>query len=261
MVRQRSAKPLFGSSILPAASMTKGIILAGGLGTRLKPLTRITNKHLIAVYNKPMILYPLETLVKAGIKEILVVSGREHAGHFIEFLGSGREYGIKLTYKVQDEAGAIAPALLLGEDVADQKPVTVILGDNIFETNFSRAVKNFRNGARVFLKKVLDPERFGVPVLKGKNVVKILEKPKEPPTPYAVTGIYQYDADVFKIIKRLKPSARGELEITDVNNAYIKLGRMKAEFVKGFWSDAGTFESLARTIQWAMGKNLKKVDK
>ena len=230
----------------------KGVILAGGLGTRLRPLTLVTNKHLIAVYNKPMILYPLRTLTRAGIDEVLIVSGREHAGHFIEFLGSGKEYGAKLTYKVQDEAGGIAQALLLAEDFADGKPITVILGDNIFEDNFAGAVKNFRKGARIFLKKVPDPQRFGVPVLEGKKVAKIIEKPKESPTPYAVTGLYQYDAEVFKIIKKLKPSARGELEITDVNNAYVRKGQLKAEFVRGYWSDAGTFDSLARATQWAM---------
>ena len=237
--------------------MTKGIILAGGLGTRLKPLTNITNKHLIAVYDKPMVLYPLGTLIKAGIKEILIISGREHAGHFVEFLGSGKEYDAKFTYKVQDEARGIAQALSLAEDFAGGNPVTVILGDNIFEGNFTKAVASFKKGARVFLKKVPDPQRFGVPVLKNKNIVSILEKPKEPPSSYAVTGMYQYDSDVFRIIKKLKPSGRGELEITDVNNAYVKLGRMKAEFVNRFWSDAGTFDSLARTVQWATKKALK----
>lgn len=238
----------------------KGIILAGGKGTRLLPLTLVTNKHLIALYNKPMILYPLETLIRAGVRDILIVSGREHAGHFLEFLGSGKDYGVKLTYKVQDEAGGIAHALLLAEDFADEKPFIVILSDNIFEDDFSRPAKDFRQGARIFLKKVPDPQRFGVPVLAGKKVTKIIEKPKNPPTKYAVTGIYQYDHNVFKIIKDLKPSTRGELEITDVNNAYIRLGQLTAEFVRGFWSDAGTFDSLAKTIQWVMKKKrrLKK---
>lgn len=234
----------------------KGIILAGGKGTRLHPLTLVTNKHLIALYDKPMILYPLETLKKGGITDILIISGREHAGHFLEFLGSGKDYGVNLTYKVQDEAGGIAHALSLAEDFADNSPINVILSDNIFEDNFTRHIKNFRNGARIFLKKVPDAERFGVPVLDGKNVKKIIEKPAEPPTPYAVTGFYQYDPAVFKIIKKLKPSARGELEITDVNNAYIRRGQLQAEFVHGFWSDAGTFESLARTTWWIMNKRL-----
>lgn len=232
----------------------KGIILAGGLGTRLKPLTDITNKHLIAVYKDPMIMYPLRTLIRSGIRDILVVSGREHAGHFLEFLGSGSEFGVNLTYKVQDKAGGIAQALLLAEDFADGKPITVILGDNIFEQSFPSAVKSLRNGARIFLKKVPDPERFGVAIVEKGQVKKILEKPKPSPSPHAVTGLYQYDSRVFDIIKRLKPSARGELEITDVNNVYIRKGQMKAEMVKGFWSDAGTFESLARTVQWAMKK-------
>src|SRR3989344_2739687 len=206
--------------------MTKGIILAGGLGTRLRPLTNVTNKHLIAVYNKPMILYPLGTLMKAGIKDFLIISGREHAGHFMEFLGSGREYNVKLSYKIQDEAGGIAQALLLAEDFADRKPIAVILGDNVFENNFSKAVKDFRKGAQIFLKTVSDPQRFGVAELKGKKVIKILEK----------------------------PTARGELEITDVNNAYIRRGQLKAEFVRGFWSDAGTFDSLLKASNWVFDK-------
>ena len=237
--------------------MTKGVILAGGKGTRLAPLTKITNKHLLPVFNQAMIEYPLNTLRKAGIKEILIVSGREHAGDFIEYLGSGREYDLNFTYKVQDEAGGIAQALLLAEDFADGKPVTVILGDNIFDTSVSKLIRNFRKGAKIFLKKVSDPQRFGVPVLEGKKVTRILEKPKEPSTSYAVTGLYQYDANVFKIIKRLKPSGRGELEITDVNNIYIKKGLMKAEFIKGMWSDAGTFDSLARATSWALKKKQK----
>lgn len=236
----------------------KGIILAGGMGTRLKPLTDITNKHLIAVYNEPMIMYPLRTLMRSGIRDILIVSGREHAGHFMSFLGSGKDLGIKLTYKVQEAAGGIAQALLLAEDFAQSNPVTVILGDNVYENAFPGAVGSFRKGARIFLKRVPDPQRFGVAVLNGKNVSKIFEKPKEPPSDLAVTGLYQYDANVFRIIKRLKPSARGELEITDVNNAYIRNGGLKAEVVRGFWSDAGTFESLARTIQWAMKRNRGK---
>jgi len=236
----------------------KGVILAGGMGTRLSPLTSVTNKHLIAVYNKPMIEYPLNTLLKTGIKDILIVSGREHAGHFIEYLGSGSKYGAHFTYKVQDKAGGIAQALLLAEDFADNGPISVILGDNIFEDNFSKQAKGFKGGATIFLKKVGDPQRFGVPSLKGRLVTKITEKPKNPPTSFAVTGLYQYDSEVFDIIKNLKPSKRGEMEITDVNNEYIGQKNMKAEFVKGFWSDAGTFESLAKTVSWVMRKkNLK----
>jgi glucose-1-phosphate thymidylyltransferase len=235
--------------------MTKGIILAGGKGTRLLPLTKITNKHLLPIFNRAMIEYPLRTLFRAGIEDIMIISGREHAGDFVEYLGSGADYGVKFTYKVQDEAGGIAQALLLAEDFVDGGLMTVILGDNIFENNFSNVVSSFRGGARVFLKKVADPARFGVAVLNGKVVTQIIEKPKEPPTAFAVTGLYQYDSEVFKIIRRLKLSARGELEITDVNNAYIKRGKLKVEFVKGFWSDAGTFDSLATTIDWVMKKN------
>ena len=208
-----------------------------------------------------MIEYPLSTLIKTGIKDILIVSGRDHAGDFVEYLGSGKDFGANFEYKVQDEAGGIAQALLLAEDFADGKPIAVILGDNIFEDNFSGQIKNFRNGAKIFLKKVEDPQRFGVPELKGKLVAKILEKPSNPPSQYAVTGFYQYDDDVFKIIKKLKPSVRGEMEITDVNNVYIRRGKLKAEFVRGFWSDAGTFDSLAKSVVWAMKKNLKKVKK
>ncbi|MBI2063122.1 MAG: NTP transferase domain-containing protein [Candidatus Yanofskybacteria bacterium] len=235
--------------------MTKGVILAGGKGTRLLPLTKITNKHLLPIFNQPMIEYPLQTLLKAGIKEVLIISDREHAGDFVEYLGSGKDYSARFTYKVQDEAGGIAQALLLAEDFADSKPVTVILGDNIFEDSISRAVKTFRSGASIFLKKVADPERFGVAVLKNKRVIKILEKPEKSPSQYAVTGLYQYDKNVFKIIKRLKPSARGELEITDVNNVYIKHGKLKTELMNGFWSDAGTFDSLSKSTSWALKKS------
>ncbi|HXV26979.1 MAG TPA: sugar phosphate nucleotidyltransferase [Candidatus Paceibacterota bacterium] len=234
----------------------RGILLAGGMGTRLAPLTRVTNKHLIAVYDEPMIMYPLRTLLDAGIRDILIVSGREHAGHFVEFLGSGAQFGARLAYKVQDEAGGIAQALLLGEDFARTEPVTVILGDNVFEDRFASAVRSFRTGARVFLKEVPDPQRFGVAQLSGSRVTRILEKPKNPPSSLAVTGLYQYDSKVFGIVRRCRPSGRGELEITDVNNAYIRSGRMRAEYVKGFWSDAGTFPSLARTVHWAMEKKL-----
>lgn len=233
----------------------KGVILAGGRGTRLLPLTKITNKHLLPIYNRIMVEYPLDTLLSMGIRDILIVSGREYAGDFIEYLGSGSEFGVNFTYKVQTEAGGIAQALLLAEDFVGSDSVTVILGDNIFEDSFKNKLKDFKNGARVFLKDVDDPERFGVAVLKGQKVQKIIEKPKVPPSNLAVTGLYQYDKDVFNIIKKLKPSLRGELEITDVNNAYIKKGKMKAEFVKGFWSDAGNFESMVKSINWVEQKN------
>ncbi len=235
--------------------MQKGIILAGGKGTRLLPLTKLTNKHLLPIFNQPMIEYPLATLLRGGVKDILIISGREHAGDFIEYLGSGKDYGAKFTYKVQEEAGGIAQALLLAEDFTGDDNMTVILGDNIFEDNFN--LNKLKEGARIFLKKVFDPKRFGVAQLNGKLVTKIFEKPKNPPTSLAVTGLYQYNSKVFNIIKKLKPSKRGELEITDVNNAYIARGELRAEFVKGFWSDAGTFDSLARSANWAMKNNLK----
>ncbi len=238
----------------------KGIILAGGKGTRLLPLTKITNKHLIPIYDKAMIEYPLKVLLDAGIKDILIVSGREHAGDFIEYLGSGSDYGkdVVFTYKVQVEAGGIAQALLLAEDFADGHSITVILGDNIFEGNFKNKLSNFKKGAKVFLKEVLDPERFGVATLKGSKVVKIVEKPKKPESNFVTTGLYQYDSGVFNIIKKLKPSWRGELELTDVNSAYIKKGTMKAEMVDGFWSDAGTFDSMVKSIDWAVERKNKK---
>jgi len=223
----------------------KGVILAGGFGTRLMPLTKITNKHLLPIYNKLMIHYPLQTLIDAGIKEILIVAGPEHAGDFLRLLGSGKEFGVRLFYEMQDEAGGIAQALSLAEDFVDNDNCIVILGDNILEDNIKEHVENFEKGSKIFLKKIPDPERFGVPELdENNNVLSIEEKPKQPKSPYAVTGIYIYDSSVFDIIKTLKPSARGELEITDVNNAYIKKGQMKACFLKGFWTDAGTIESL-----------------
>ena len=235
----------------------KGIILAGGRGTRLLPLTKITNKHLLPIFDKAMIDYPLQTLLKAGIVDILVISGREHAGDFIEYLGSGSDYGANFTYKVQIKAGGIAHALFLAEEFTDGDSMTVILGDNIFEDNFKSKLKNFKGGAKVFLKEVPDPERFGVVTLEGKKVVKIVEKPKKPETNFVTTGIYQYDKNVFNIIRKLKPSWRGELELTDVNNMYIKRGQMRAEFLGGFWSDAGTFDSMATSVNWAFKKKNK----
>ena len=231
----------------------KGVILAGGTGSRLYPLTKVTNKHLLPVYDKPMIYYPLQTLIDAGIKDVLIVSGPDHAGHFVNLLGSGKEFGIKLSYEIQDEAGGIAHALSLAEDFADKESVVVILGDNIFEDKLE--INDFKKGARIHLKEVDDPQRFGVAELAGKKVIGIEEKPKKPKTKYAVTGLYIYDAEVFNIIKTLKPSTRGELEITDVNNAYIKKGLMEEKIVKGFWSDAGTFDSLFRATKFLRGKN------
>jgi glucose-1-phosphate thymidylyltransferase len=238
----------------------RGIILAGGTGSRLFPLTKVTNKHLLPVYDKPMIYYPLQTLVNAGITDIMIVSGRGHAGHFLELLGSGAEFGVNLTYEIQEKAGGIAQALGLAEKWADDEPVAVILGDNIFQDDVKNDVASFRTGAKIFLKEVPDAGRFGVAELGTDRVLSIEEKPKRPKSNYAVTGLYLYDADVFSIIPRLKPSGRGELEITDVNNAYLKKGLMQYAILKGFWSDAGTFDSLLRAGMLVQ-QNLNKKDR
>jgi glucose-1-phosphate thymidylyltransferase len=226
----------------------KGVVLAGGLGTRLYPLTRVTNKHLLPVYDKPMIFYPLQTLINAGIEDILIVTGGGNAGDFLRLLGNGAELGLKhLNYTYQQGEGGIAAALALAEHFAEGEKICVILGDNVIEGNIQRAAATFRKqpaGAKILLKRVPDPQRFGVPRLRGKRVVGIVEKPRRPPSPYAVTGIYFYDSTVFERIRRLRPSARGELEITDVNNSYIREGSMTWEVLRGWWTDAGTFESL-----------------
>lgn len=225
----------------------KGVILAGGLGTRLYPLTCITNKHLLPVFNKPMILYAIETLKKSGVHDIMVVCGREHAGHFMNFLGSGKEYGVQLSYALQDRNnGGIADALSYTEDFVQNDNVAVILGDNIFENDFKKELKNFKGGAMAFFKEMHNPTRFGVPVFdtSRKHIVAIEEKPKEPKSELAQTGFYIFDSAVFSIIKKMKPSARGELEITDVNNVYIKKKKLTFAIVQGGWSDAGTFDSL-----------------
>ncbi len=234
----------------------KGVILAGGLGTRLRPLTLITNKHLLPVYDKPMILYPLETLKKAGVSEVMVVCGKEHAGHFMNFLGSGKEYGVKLSYAIQNGNGGIADALSLTEDFADNSNLAVILGDNIFEGNFGEYMNKFKRGATVFFKKVPDPKRFGVAVFDktGKKLLRVEEKPQKPKSDFAQTGLYIFDSRVFGIIKTLKPSSRGELEITDVTNWYLTKGELQFNIIKGFWSDAGTFDSLFRASSWMAGK-------
>lgn len=226
----------------------KGVILAGGTGSRLYPLTKVTNKHLLPVYDKPMIFYPIQTLIDSGIKEIMIVSGRGHAGHFLELLGSGVDMGVKFTYEIQEDAGGIAQALYLARDFIDNDNVTVILGDNIFQDKLRDMVQCFNSGAQIFLKKVLDAERFGVAEVDEdrRKVVGIEEKPECPKSNYAVTGVYIYDKDVFTIIEKLKPSGRGEIEITDVNNCYIQNGNMKYSILEGYWSDAGTFDSLLR---------------
>ncbi len=226
-----------------------GIILAGGTGSRLHPCTKVTNKHLLPIGEMPMIFYPLKKLVGAGITDILIVTGTEHMGDFISLLGSGKDFGCRLTYRVQDEAGGIAQALALAERFANGQPMCVILGDNIFEDSINTTIAEFMKDssiAQIILKEVADPERFGVAVVEGKKVANIIEKPSEPKSNLAVTGIYCYPGDVFKIIKGLKPSARNELEITDVNNAYIEAGRIGYSMFKGYWSDAGTFPSLAK---------------
>ncbi|AKB37916.1 Glucose-1-phosphate thymidylyltransferase [Methanosarcina siciliae C2J] len=234
----------------------KGVILAGGTGSRLYPLTKVTNKHLLPVYDKPMIYYPLQTLVSAGIKEIMIVSGRGHAGHFLELLGSGSEFGVHFTYEIQEEAGGIAQALSFAEDFADGDDITVILGDNIYQDNIKADISAFTGGAKIFLKEVTDAHRFGVAELEGDRVIGIEEKPKNPKSNFAVTGLYIYDSKVFDSIKTLRPSGRGELEITDVNNYYINKDTMGYRVLEGFWSDAGTFESLFRASE--LVRNLHK---
>ncbi|MGP1311029.1 MAG: sugar phosphate nucleotidyltransferase [Phycisphaerales bacterium] len=228
----------------------KGVILAGGLGSRLRPLTLVTNKHLLPVYDRPMIYYPIQCLLNAGINEVLLVTGGDHAGDFLKLLGNGKSLGLKeLHYTYQEGEGGIAEALKLAEDFADGSKIAVILGDNIIEKNIRRAVSDFfsqPSGAKILLKEVPDPHRFGVAEVEGGRVTKIVEKPKDPKTNLAVTGLYMYDNDVFEIAKTLKPSARGELEITDVNNHYIERGDLTFDVLDGWWTDAGTFESLHR---------------
>lgn len=228
----------------------KGVVLAGGLGTRLRPLTAVTNKHLLPVYDQPMIHYPIRTLVNAGITDIMIVTGGNSAGDFLKLLGNGKAFGLKhLNYTYQEGEGGIAEALGLVEHFAANDPVCVVLGDNIIEGHISSAVRSYRHqggGAKIILKRVPDPQRFGVPELDGRRVVRIDEKPTQPGSDYAVIGIYMYDSGVYEIIRTLKPSGRGELEITDVNNAYINRDEMSWEELDGWWTDAGTFESLLR---------------
>ncbi|MBI5066065.1 NTP transferase domain-containing protein [Candidatus Woesearchaeota archaeon] len=224
----------------------KGVILAGGTGSRLNELTKITNKHLLPVYDKPMIYYPLEKLANAGIKEIVIVTGPEYSGHFVNLLGNGEEFKVNLTYRYQKEAGGIAQALGLTEKFVDGDNCAVILGDNIFEDSFEKPIKQFNSGAHIFIKEVEDPERFGVADFFEEKIGGIEEKPKNPKTNWAVTGCYLYDSTVFEVVKTLKPSRRGELEITDVNNYYVKKSLMTYTKLNGFWSDAGTIESLYR---------------
>lgn len=235
----------------------KGVILAGGLGTRLRPLTLVTNKHLLPVYDKPMIYYPIECLLNAGISDVLIVTGGDHAGDFLKLLKNGKHLGVRhLEYAYQEGEGGIADALKLAEDFADGEKICVILGDNIIEKNIRKAAGDFftqRSGAKILLKEVPDPERFGVVRFEGegesRRVAEIIEKPTDPPSNCAVTGVYFYDADVFEVCQGLKPSGRGELEITDVNNYYLERGDLTHEILDGWWTDAGTFESLFRASE------------
>ena len=242
----------------------KGVVLAGGLGTRLRPLTAVTNKHLLPVYDQPMVYYPIQTLVNAGITDIMIVTGGNSAGDFLRLLGNGKAFGLKhLNYAYQEGEGGIAEALSLVEDFCMDDSVCVVLGDNIIEGNIAAAVADYRkhgHGAKIILKKVPDPGRFGVPELEGRRVVRIEEKPANPKSEFAVIGIYMYDRNVYDIIRTLKPSGRGELEITDVNNAYIERGEMTWEELDGWWSDAGTFESLMRASNLVAETGANKLD-
>ncbi len=239
----------------------KGVILAGGLGTRMNPLTKITNKHLLPIYNKPMIYYPIQTLVDAGIKDILIVTGGHHAGDFLRLLGNGSCFGLKhINYTYQEGEGGIADALRLARHFADDQKLVVILGDNIIEKSIREQVARFdkqKKGARILLKKVADPQRFGVAELKNGKVVSIVEKPKKPKSDLIVTGIYMYDKQVFDIINTLQPSGRGEMEITDVNNAYIKKGQLSYDMLDGWWTDSGTFDSLLKASNLVAGQARK----
>jgi len=241
----------------------KGVILAGGLGTRLFPLTKITNKHLLPVYDRPMIHYPLKTLADAGIRDVMIVTGGNHSGEFLRLIGNGKEYGLnEVAYAYQEGEGGIADALALARPFVKGDRMVVILGDNIIEGDIRRPVAAFaeqKKGARILLKKVSDPERFGVPIFDGGKITGIEEKPKTPQSEYAVIGIYMYDGAVFDIISTLKPSDRNELEITDVNNAYVKRGEMQHDIIEGWWTDAGTFESLFRASQLVRERMIERL--
>lgn len=235
----------------------KGIILAGGSGTRLRPLTKVTSKQLLPIYNKPMIYFPLQTLIDAGIRDILIIVAPDHAGDFLKLLGSGTEFGCKFTYEIQDKPEGLAQAFLIGANFIGRDNVTLILGDNVYEDNFSDAISSFQSGGRVFAKEVQDPERFGVVEFdENKKAISIVEKPEQPKSNYAVTGLYIYDNSVVEKVKNLQPSPRGELEITDLNNLYLQEGSLDVAFVEGKWLDTGTFESLHEAILFAREKEL-----
>jgi len=242
----------------------KGVVLAGGLGSRLYPLTAVTNKHLLPVYNQPMIFYPIQTLVNAGLNDIMVVTGGASAGDFLRLLGNGKAFGLKhLNYTYQEGEGGIAAALSLVEHFAAGESVCVVLGDNIIEGNIRQAMRAYKEqgrGAKILLKRVSHPQRFGVPLLDGRRVLKIEEKPRQPKSEYAVIGIYMYDAEVFDIVRGLKPSARDELEITDVNNEYIRREKLTWDELDGWWTDAGTFESLLHAGQLVAETGANKIE-
>ncbi len=237
----------------------KGIILAGGSGTRLRPLTKVTSKQLLPVYNQPMIYFPLNTLLSAGIKDILIIIAPDHAGDFLKLLGSGDKFGCKFSYEIQDKPEGLAQAFIVGENFIGKDNVTLILGDNIYEDNFKDAITTFESGAKIFVKNVSDPQRFGIAEFDENNkVISIEEKPQEPKSEYAVTGMYIYDNSVVEKAKSLTPSARGELEITDLNNLYLQENSLSVAFVDGKWLDTGTFESLHEAIIFIRDKELKK---
>lgn len=237
----------------------KGIILAGGSGTRLRPLTKVTSKQLLPIYNKPMIFYPLETLITAGIKDILIIVAPERAGDFLNLLGSGKEFGCKFTYEIQDKPEGLSQAFIIGKNFVGNDSVCLILGDNLFEDNFSEAISTFQSGARIFAKEVEDPERYGVVEFDGNNkALSIVEKPTEPKSKFAVTGFYIYDNTVIQKVQNLKPSPRGELEITDLNMVYLQEGTLDVSFVKGKWMDTGTFEAMYEAITFARERELAK---
>lgn len=238
----------------------RGIILSGGSGTRLRPLTKITSKQLLPIYHRPMIYYPLNTFVKAGIKEIMIIVSPERAGDYLNLLGSGKDFGVKFTYEIQDKPEGLAQAFIIGKNFIDDEDVAMILGDNIFEDDFSEEIKNFKGGAKIFAKEVSDPERFGVVKFdENRKAEKIVEKPKEFLSNYAVTGLYIYDRRVVEAASSLKPSPRGELEITDLNNWYLEKGELEVAMVKGEWLDAGTFDSLLAAQQIAKDKLADKM--
>jgi len=238
----------------------RGVIIAGGKGTRLYPLTKIINKNLLPIYNKPMVYYSIEKMVEAGIKEILIITGTEHSGQFLNLLGSGDEFGAKLHYEVQKDALGISHAINIAKDFAKNEKIVVLLGDNIFEDSIKNAVDNFdkqKEGAKIFLKEVSDPERFGVAEVENGKVAKITEKPKNPKSNLAVVGLYMYDNQAFDIISTLKPSERGEYEVTDLNNFYVQKNQMTYEVLNGNWTDAGTFDSLLSANNWVAKNNQK----